>query len=65
MVFIDVDLSRAQRLAIFGTVRGRRGSELKVLSAVETKMQGYFSRIRSEEPPPQSNHPSVVSLSFS
>ncbi|CAK0844390.1 unnamed protein product [Prorocentrum cordatum] len=48
MVFIDVDLSRAQRLAIFGTVRGRRGSELKVLSAVETKMQGYFARIRSE-----------------
>lgn len=48
MVFIDTDLSRAQRLAIFGTIRGRRGSELKVLSAVETKMQGYFSRVRDE-----------------
>jgi len=48
MVFIDTDLSRAQRLAIFGSVRGRRGSELKVLSAVETKMAGYFNAIRDE-----------------
>jgi len=48
MFFIDVDLSRAQRLAIFGSVRGRRGSELKVLSAVETKMPGYFQAIRDE-----------------
>mmetsp|Transcript_43042 Transcript_43042/g.100245 ORF Transcript_43042/g.100245 Transcript_43042/m.100245 type:complete len:671 (+) Transcript_43042:38-2050(+) len=46
MVFIDTDLSRAQRLAIFGSIRGRRGSELKVLSAVETKMAGYFSSVR-------------------
>jgi len=48
MVFIDTDLSRAQRLAIFGGVRGRRGSELKVLSAVETKMAGYYNAIRDE-----------------
>jgi len=48
MFFIDVDLSRAQRLAIFGSVRGRRGSELKVLSAVETKMPGYFAQIMEE-----------------
>eukprot|EP00931_Biecheleriopsis_adriatica_P086504 TRINITY_DN61167_c0_g1_i1.p1 TRINITY_DN61167_c0_g1~~TRINITY_DN61167_c0_g1_i1.p1 ORF type:complete len:682 (-),score=120.89 TRINITY_DN61167_c0_g1_i1:29-2050(-) len=46
MVFIDTDLSRAQRLAIFGSIRGRRGSELKVLSAVETKMGGYFASVR-------------------
>ena len=26
-----------EKLAIFGSVRGRRGAELKVLSAVETK----------------------------
>eukprot|EP00927_Polykrikos_kofoidii_P054299 TRINITY_DN48735_c0_g1_i1.p1 TRINITY_DN48735_c0_g1~~TRINITY_DN48735_c0_g1_i1.p1 ORF type:complete len:930 (+),score=164.06 TRINITY_DN48735_c0_g1_i1:99-2888(+) len=48
MIFVDVDLSRAQRLAIFGSVRGRRGSELKVMSAVETKMPGYFSTVLSE-----------------
>ncbi|CAE8611353.1 unnamed protein product [Polarella glacialis] len=48
MVFIDTDLSRAQRLAIFGSVKGRRGSELKVLSAVETKMNGYFHQVREE-----------------
>lgn len=48
MIFIDNDLSRAQRLAIFGSVRGRRGSELKVLSAVETKMPGYFNSVREE-----------------
>jgi len=48
MVFIDNDLSKAQRLAIFGSIRGRRGSELKVLSAVETKMSGYFNRVRGE-----------------
>ncbi|CAK0838125.1 unnamed protein product, partial [Prorocentrum cordatum] len=48
MVFIDNDLSRAQRLAIFGSVRGRRGSELKVLSAVETKMAGYFANVRED-----------------
>ena len=29
-----------------GSIRGRRGSELKVLSAVETKMAGYFAQVR-------------------
>lgn len=43
MVFVDSDLSRAQRIAIFGSVRGRRGAELKVLSAIETKSPGYFN----------------------
>jgi len=37
-----------EKLAIFGGVRGRRGAELKVLSAVETKSPGYFNRIREE-----------------
>merc|ERR1719189_2277110 len=37
-----------EKLAIFGSVRGRRGSELKVLSAVETKVPGYYDKIREE-----------------
>jgi len=37
-----------EKLAIFGSVRGRRGAELKVLSAVETKVPGYFDRIRED-----------------
>merc|ERR1719253_2165216 len=37
-----------EKLAIFGGVRSRRGAELKVLSAVETKVPGYFDKIRDE-----------------
>eukprot|EP00929_Paragymnodinium_shiwhaense_P088680 TRINITY_DN489_c0_g3_i1.p2 TRINITY_DN489_c0_g3~~TRINITY_DN489_c0_g3_i1.p2 ORF type:complete len:607 (+),score=174.13 TRINITY_DN489_c0_g3_i1:83-1903(+) len=37
-----------EKLAIFGSVRGRRGAELKVLSAVETKVPGYFDKIRDD-----------------
>eukprot|EP00927_Polykrikos_kofoidii_P035613 TRINITY_DN3016_c0_g2_i5.p1 TRINITY_DN3016_c0_g2~~TRINITY_DN3016_c0_g2_i5.p1 ORF type:complete len:668 (-),score=105.62 TRINITY_DN3016_c0_g2_i5:103-2106(-) len=37
-----------EKLAIFGSVRGRRGAELKVLSAVETKVPGYYQKIREE-----------------
>ncbi|CAK0910700.1 unnamed protein product [Prorocentrum cordatum] len=37
-----------EKLAIFGGVRARRGAELKVLSAVETKVPGYFAKIRDE-----------------
>merc|ERR1719313_3216285 len=37
-----------EKLAIFGDVRGRRGAELKVLSAVETKVPGYFAKIKDE-----------------
>jgi len=37
-----------EKLAIFGSVRGRRGAELKVLSAVETKCPGYLNKIRDE-----------------
>ena len=37
-----------EKIAIFGSVRGRRGAELKVLSAVKTKVPGYFSNIRDE-----------------
>jgi len=37
-----------EKLAIFGSIRGRRGAELKVLSAVETKVPGYYDKIRDE-----------------
>merc|ERR1719320_31553 len=37
-----------EKLAIFGDVRGRRGAELLVLSAVETKIPGFYDRIRDE-----------------
>merc|ERR1719401_3195108 len=37
-----------ERLAIFGSIRGRRGAELKVLSAVETKVPGYFDKIKDD-----------------
>lgn len=33
-----------------GSIRGRRGSELKVLSAIETKMGGYFASVRDSVP---------------
>ena len=32
-----------EKLAIFGRTRGRRGAELKVMAAVETKVPGYFT----------------------
>merc|ERR1719215_2457511 len=34
----------AEKLAIFGPERGRRGSELKVMSGIETKSPGFFTR---------------------
>jgi len=37
-----------EKLAIFGDIRGRRGAELKVLSAIETKSPGYLAKIRDE-----------------
>jgi len=37
-----------EKLAIFGGVRARRGAELKVLSAVETKVPGYFGKLKNE-----------------
>ena len=32
-----------EKLAIFGRTRARRGAELKVMAAVETKVPGYFT----------------------
>ena len=32
-----------EKLAIFGNTRARRGAELKVMAAVETKVPGYFT----------------------
>merc|ERR1719333_533810 len=34
----------SEKLAIFGNERARRGSELKVMSGVETKSPGFFTR---------------------
>ncbi|CAK9089530.1 Uncharacterized protein SCF082_LOCUS42245, partial [Durusdinium trenchii] len=53
MFFVEVESSRSrskeyEKLAIFGDVRARRGAELKVLSAVETKVPGYFDKIRDD-----------------
>ncbi|CAJ1329153.1 unnamed protein product [Effrenium voratum] len=53
MFFCEVDKGRGrdkafEKLAIFGTIRARRGAELLVLSAVETKVPGYFGNIRDE-----------------
>lgn len=51
MFFCEVDRGRGrekkyEKLAIFGTVRSRRGAELLVLSAVETKVSGHFASIK-------------------
>jgi len=54
MFFCEVDGSGGRRnkayekLAIFGSCRARRGAELLVLSAVETKVPGYFGSIKDE-----------------
>eukprot|EP00448_Togula_jolla_P013969 CAMPEP_0170578654 /NCGR_PEP_ID=MMETSP0224-20130122/5570_1 /TAXON_ID=285029 /ORGANISM="Togula jolla, Strain CCCM 725" /LENGTH=655 /DNA_ID=CAMNT_0010901635 /DNA_START=68 /DNA_END=2036 /DNA_ORIENTATION=+ len=53
MFFCEVDGNRGrgkdfEKLAIFGSIRGRRGAELKVLSAVETKVPGFYDKIRDE-----------------
>jgi 1,2-phenylacetyl-CoA epoxidase PaaB subunit len=37
-----------ERLAIFGPIRNRRGAELKVMSAVEAKEPGNFTRNERE-----------------
>eukprot|EP01071_Lankesteria_metandrocarpae_P004286 Lankesteria_metandrocarpae@DN3462_c0_g1_i1.p1 len=48
MFFTDLrskEVGETEKLAIFGAdVRARRGAELKVMSAVEQKMPGYFTR---------------------
>mmetsp|Transcript_69159 Transcript_69159/g.165842 ORF Transcript_69159/g.165842 Transcript_69159/m.165842 type:complete len:624 (+) Transcript_69159:115-1986(+) len=56
MFFCEVDRSSSgnrrikefEKLAIFGSIRGRRGSELKVLSAVETKVPNFLDTIRKD-----------------
>lgn len=52
MFFCEIGSGRRDRdfekLAIFGSVRGRRGAELKVLSAVECKKPGYYEQIKNE-----------------
>merc|ERR1719433_1433127 len=34
----------SEKLIIFGSTRGRRGAELKIMSGVETKTPGYFTK---------------------
>lgn len=52
MFFCEVGSGRRdkdyEKLAIFGDIRGRRGAELKVLSAIETKSPGYLNKIKNE-----------------
>eukprot|EP00932_Pfiesteria_piscicida_P007160 SRR837773.17150.p2 GENE.SRR837773.17150~~SRR837773.17150.p2 ORF type:complete len:535 (-),score=240.90 SRR837773.17150:118-1497(-) len=51
MFFCEVGSGRNrdyEKLAIFGSIRARRGAELKVLSAVETKVPGHLDRIFDE-----------------
>jgi len=46
MFFAEVDPSstkKSEKLAIFGPERARRGSELKVMSAIEQKVPGHFT----------------------
>lgn len=52
----DRDKTRVERLAIFGECRGRRGAELKVLSAVEQKCNGWFMK-HDELREPLRDHP--------
>jgi len=53
MFFVAVDKGKNfdkeyEELAIWGDLRGRRGSELKALNAVETMCPGNFEKIRHE-----------------
>ena len=38
-----------EKLAIFGNQRARRGAQLKVMAAVETKVPGHFTNSRTDE----------------
>jgi len=51
MLFVELDKGRGKKdeeLVIFGSRRGRRGAELKALSAVEAKCPGFFEDHRDE-----------------
>jgi len=51
MLFVELDRGRGKKdeeLVIFGDRRGRRGAELKALSAVESKCPGFFEQSRDE-----------------
>lgn len=53
MFFTDVDKSKSrdkqyETLAIWGDLRGRRASELKVLNAAEYMVNGYFEELKDE-----------------
>eukprot|EP00933_Yihiella_yeosuensis_P036887 TRINITY_DN30706_c0_g1_i1.p1 TRINITY_DN30706_c0_g1~~TRINITY_DN30706_c0_g1_i1.p1 ORF type:complete len:619 (+),score=102.79 TRINITY_DN30706_c0_g1_i1:136-1992(+) len=53
MFFCEVEKGRGrekefEKLAIFGSLRARRGAELLVLSAVESKVSGYYDKVRDD-----------------
>jgi len=54
LFFIDFNRSsrrdQLERLAIFGSLRERRGAELKVMAAIEVKHPGYFTSRDSQLP---------------
>jgi len=54
LFFIDFDKTnkrdQLERLAIFGSARERRGAELKVMAAIETKQPGYFAKRNANLP---------------
>eukprot|EP00930_Biecheleria_cincta_P018990 TRINITY_DN14620_c0_g1_i3.p1 TRINITY_DN14620_c0_g1~~TRINITY_DN14620_c0_g1_i3.p1 ORF type:complete len:941 (+),score=223.07 TRINITY_DN14620_c0_g1_i3:170-2992(+) len=54
LFFIDFNKTNKrdqnERLAIFGTLRERRGAELKVMAAIELKHQGYYTKPDSKLP---------------
>lgn len=57
MLFLDrkEDSSRQDtvKLGIFGLKRNRRAAELKVMSSVESKSPGYYTRGQGHVPPQQ------------
>jgi len=61
MFFLGVDGNNRNRgkeseqLAIFGSRRGRRGASLKMMSAAETKVPGYFTDKIKEDPEEDDN----------
>lgn len=54
LFFMDFNKSskrdQMERLAIFGSLRDRRGAELKVMAAIEMKHHGYFTKPDSKLP---------------
>lgn len=54
LFFLDFNRSsrrdQPERLAIFGSLRKRRGAELKVMAAIEMKQPGYYTKADLKQP---------------